>query len=77
MAQRLDRPLTPLATFNGPVKIGKFDDGTLCVAGPNDEPVLIRDGSVMRLNPRATDPNGDLVFAYEGVLRALEQAENK
>lgn len=74
MPQRLDRPVTYLATFNGPVKIGKFSDGTLLVAGPNDQPILVRDGEVMRLNAAASQPNGDLVFSYEGVLRALEQS---
>lgn len=74
MTQRLNRPLTKLATFNGPVAIGKFDDGTLCVAGPNDQPVLIRGGCVMRLNPCAPGGEpGDMVFSYEGILNALGQ----
>lgn len=63
MATRLDRPLTKIAgPFNGPLVIGKFGDGTLCIAGPNDEPVLIRDGTAMTL--AAHKENGDLEFSY-------------
>ena len=69
MAQRLNRPLTMLATFSGPITIGRFDDGTICVAGPNDPPILIRDGSVMRLDPSAKgEVEGDMVFAHERIL---------
>jgi len=72
MTQRLDRPLTKIATFNGPVAVGRFPDGTLIVAGPQDQPVLIRNGAVMRINPEAPGQmDGDLVFSYEGVLAAL------
>ena len=61
MATRMDRPLTRIAgPFVGPISIGQFEDGTLCVAGPNDEPVLIRDGKVMKL--AAHLENGDLEF---------------
>jgi hypothetical protein len=63
MATRLERPLTKIAgPFNGPVCIGQFDDGTLCIAGPNDEPVLIRNGGVMKITEKL--PNGDLFFNY-------------
>ena len=63
MTIRLDRPLTKIAgPFNGPVAIGKFEDGTLCVAGPLDEPILIRNGVVMTV--ASNDPNGDIVFSY-------------
>lgn len=63
MVTRLDRPLTKIAgPFNGPVSIGQFADGTLCIVGPMDEPVLIRDGKVMTLANHET--NGDLVFSY-------------
>jgi hypothetical protein len=76
MPQRLNRPLTILAEFSGPVRVGKFDDGTLLIGGPNDAPVLIREGCIMRLNSSATgEQEGDLVFAYEGVLRALAEAQ--
>lgn len=54
-----------VATFNGPVSIARFDDGTLIVAGPQDEPVLIRNGTLMKCeNPDVlmNGGNGDLVF---------------
>lgn len=60
MTQRLDRPLMHVATFFGPVKIGRFDDGTLIIAGPNDEPLIIRNGQIRKL--QAKHPNGDLLF---------------
>lgn len=66
MTQRLDRPLTFVAQFSGPVKIGRFDDGTLIIAGPYDEPIMIRNGQIRRLC--ATHPNGDLEF--EGAVSA-------
>lgn len=71
MPTRLDHPLMKLAQFKGPIAIGRFDDGTLLVAGPMDEPILIRDGCVMRLNSDATtkEADGDMVFSYESVLR--------
>lgn len=63
MVTRLDRPLKRIAgPFVGPVTIGKFDDGTIIVAGPNDKPVLIRDGSVMHFVDKNGD--GDIVFSY-------------
>lgn len=63
MTIRLDRPLTKIAgPFNGPVAIGKFEDGTLCIVGPQDEPILIRNGVVMTLAERKAD--GDLEFSY-------------
>lgn len=71
MAIRMDRPLTRIAgPFNGPISIGQFEDGTLCVAGPNDEPVLIRNGKVMNLAQKLE--NGDLEFSY---FSAAERAE--
>lgn len=61
MTTRLDRPLTMIAFF-GPVSIGTFDDGTIYVVGPNDAPVLIRNGAVMTL--AEIKANGDLEFSY-------------
>ena len=68
MAQRLNRPLTKIAgPFNGPVAIGQFEDGTLIVVGPDDEPIMIRHGKVMKLDPvNCTDE--DMSFQYEGIL---------
>ncbi len=66
MPIRLDRPLTPIIEFSGPVRIGRFDDGTLLVVSPNDEPILIRNGQVRRL--KAKHPNGDMEF--EGAVSA-------
>lgn len=71
MPHRLDRPITFVAQFSGPVKIGKFEDGTIVVAGPNDEPILIRNGKVMSLRERRE--NGDLEFGYDHI-RALADA---
>ena len=60
---RLDRPLTQIAgPFVGPVKLGQFEDGTIIVAGPNDKPVLIRNGKVMHFVEK--DSQGDVVFSY-------------
>lgn len=73
MTQRLDRPVTLLATFSGPVKIGKFDDGTILVAGPNDEPILIRNGNVMSLRERRE--SGDLEFGYDHIKAMAERAK--
>lgn len=63
MVMRLNRPLTPIAgPFVGPIKIGRFEDGTLLVAGPNDRPVLIRHGAAMYLAEH--QDSGDLLFSY-------------
>lgn len=63
MPDRLDRPITLLCAMTGPIKLGKFDDGTIIAAGPNDEPVLIRDGRVMEKTEHRD--NGDLVFCFK------------
>ena len=74
MTQRLDHPITLLATFSGPVKIGKFDDGTILVASPNDEPILIRNGNVMSLRERRE--NGDLEFGYDHIKAMVDTAQH-
>jgi hypothetical protein len=66
MAVRLDRPVTVIATFFGSVTMGQFEDGTIIVAGPHDQPVLIRNGQIRRLI--AKHPNGDMEF--EGAVSA-------
>jgi len=72
VTERLERPLKKIAgPFIGPVSVGAFDDGTLCIAGPNDSPVLIRNGGVMRLTGQQGD---DLVFSYFDLNEMLESS---
>jgi hypothetical protein len=67
MAYRLDRPVTVIATFFGPVTMGQFGDGAIIIAGPQDQPVIIINGQVRRLI--AKHPNGDMEF--EGAVSAV------
>ena len=37
-----------LALFRGPISIDLLKDGSLLIAGPNDESVVIKNGKVLR-----------------------------
>jgi hypothetical protein len=57
-------PGTPkkLATLTGPVAVGIFSDGTIMIGGPNDDPVLIANGRLMRAENYVPGLKGDISF---------------
>jgi hypothetical protein len=61
---RLHGPVTKLMKTNGRVAIGIFEDGTIIVAGPEDRPMLFRNGGMMAPEHYEAGAKGDVEFRY-------------